>query len=792
MKKRNLIIYVLLGMVLLLPFFYTIYAYTVSYSLIAETWKLRQSLPTRIYDRNGLLIAELYDEYREYTSISDIPDCVKQAFMAAEDSSFFMHTGIDLAGIARAIFVDIASGELRQGGSTITQQLAKQVFAGRERSIRRKLVELFLAREFEKRFTKDQILEMYLNRIYFSHGVYGVSAAASFYFGKPLKDINIAEACVLAGIASAPDRYSPLKNPRNSHDRSQGIMFNLIASGYIGKHEAALQFNTFWQNYIEQCRTRFPEAGIRRENADRAPWFTEYIRRELISMYGEEMVYRGGLTVMTTADLSYQQYADSLLDSSLREQNRRAVWQNTAEIRKIEKMYASLSLGRTAPGEKSRDSDVERTASWNRSFFRDVSDEMSIVSLITGTDTVDEKINSSRNKYDSMMRYSRAEGAIAVIDPSTGGILVLCGGSEFGQSNQLNRAVQSRRQPGSSFKAFVYGAGIESGKITSATAFYDAPITYKGRRDTWKPSNYDKNYSGRVLVRRAFALSLNIVSARIYDIIGGDCIARFASRMTGVPLSRFQKDPTLSLGTTELTPLEMASGFAVYANRGFSVSVHAIREIKDNSGKIIFTIEGKYKKTRIIDEKTAYVMTSMMRDVVDSGTATYAVKKDAGFRFPCAGKTGTNTDFRDAWFIGFTPDIVAAVWIGCESPEFSLGSGESGAVCAAPVWGRFMAFVYSGKKSTSFQSRPSGLNVQYVCSVTGKIPERNCPSRMEYFLPGTGPSEKCDGLHGKLSNIKELISRDKKSGKQREAPGLFESDEDLQNTEDEVIINEQE
>ncbi|HPS58554.1 MAG TPA: PBP1A family penicillin-binding protein [Spirochaetota bacterium] len=763
MKKRNIAIYIILCAVLLIPFIYTVYAYTVSYALIKESAKLKQSAPSRIYDRNGELVAELYDEYRDYTAISEIPECLKLAFIAAEDNSFFMHSGIDLPGIIRAVIVDLTSGELRQGGSTITQQLAKQVYTTRERSVKRKLVELFLAREFEKNYTKEQILEMYLNRIYFSHGVYGVGAAAEFYFGKKLKDINTVEACVLACIPSAPDWYSPLKNPASSYEKSRSVLFNLIASGYISKPDAAAMFNSFWEKFTEQSRTRFTESGIRRENTDRAPWFTEYIRRELVAMYGEDMVYRGGLVVRTTVDIAYQDYADTVMDEVLREQNKRSVWQNTGELKKIEREYAKLSVDRNGNNAGAKSELTERTVAWNRAFIESVSDEVSIAALITGNDGIDAKVSGAGRRHEAMMRKSRAEGAIAVIDPANGEILALCGGSKFSQSNQLNRAVQSRRQPGSSFKAFVYGAAIESGKITAATSFYDSPITYKGRRDTWKPSNYDKDFSGRVLARKAFAMSLNIVSARIYDITGGESITGFASKLTGVPVKRFQTDPTLSLGTTELTPLEMAAGFSVFANNGFSVTPHAIREVTDSSGKILYTAEGRYKKVRVMDDRTAFIMTDIMRDVVDSGTATYAVRSEGGFRLPCAGKTGTNTEFRDAWFIGFTPDIVASVWIGCESPEFSLGSGRSGAAIAAPAWGKFMSRVYSSRKRRSFRSAPPGVTARRICSVTGKAADRNCQSRNEYFLAGTEPVEQCDGLHGKLSNISELISREKNS-----------------------------
>lgn len=774
MKKRNIAIYIILGAVLLAPFFYTVYAYTLSYALIKESAKLKQSAPTRIYDRNGSLVAELYDEYRDYIAISGIPDCIKRAFMAAEDSSFFMHRGVDFTGIMRAVIVDLSSGEMRQGGSTITQQLAKQVYTTRERSIERKLVELFLAREFEKRYSKEQILEMYLNRIYFGHGVYGAGAAAEFYFGKKLKDVNTVEACVLACIPSSPDRYSPLKNPASSYEKSRSVLFNLIASGYISKPDASVMFNSFWENFTQQSSTRFTESGIRRESTDRAPWFTEYIRRELVAMYGEEMVYRGGLTVKTTVDITYQEYADTIMDGALREQNKKSVWQNSSEIKKIEREYARFSVENGTNNSADRSELSERTVSWNRTFLENIADEVSMAALVTGSDMIDAKVSGSKDKYLSMMRKSRAEGAIAVIDPLNGEILALCGGSKFSSSNQLNRAVQSRRQPGSSFKAFVYGAAIESGKITAATSFFDSPITYKGRRNTWKPSNYDRDYSGRVLTRRAFAMSLNIISARIYDIIGGESITKFASKLTGVPVNRFQTDPTLSLGTTELTPLEMAAGFAVFANNGFSVTPHAIREVTDSSGKVLYTAEGRYKKVRVIDERTSFIMTDIMRDVVDSGTATYAVRNEGGFRIPCAGKTGTNTDFRDAWFIGFTPDIVAAVWIGCESPEFSLGSGRSGAAIAAPVWGRFMSKVYSSRKKRSFSSPPAGVTVKTICSVTGKIAEANCQSADEYFITGTEPVEKCDGLHGKLSNISELISREKKNSGSSGDTKLFE------------------
>ncbi len=773
MKKRNIIIYIISAAIVFLPFFYIVYAYNVSYKLFRNSGEIHQSLATAIYDRNGKLVSYLYDEYRKYSPIEQIPDTIIKAFLAAEDNSFYMHTGFDLAGIARAIFIDIASGGIRQGGSTITQQLAKQLLAGKEKSLRRKLVELFLAREFEKKFTKNQILEMYLNQIYMGHGVYGVSAAAEFFFKKEIKSIDIIEAAIIAGIPSAPEKFSPLKNRRAAHDRSLGILFNLIASGAITKEDAAVRFNTFWQNYSETTKTEFPEAGIRRESLDTAQWFVEYIRRELIAKYGEDKVYRGGLKVYTTLDSGYQRSAEEILERSIAELNSRSFAVNRSEIVNAEKEFAlksSVAVGKkTVHGSEQ----LAERIRFNRELIGSVSDELILASMISGYDIPASVASKNLEIYNEIMRLSKTEGALVAIDPSTGGILAMVGGSEFNPVNQLNRAVQSRRQPGSAFKAFVYGAGIEEKRITAATPFQDSPLVYRGGRKSWAPSNYDKDYSGRVLARRALSQSLNIVSAKIYDLTGGEAIAKFAFRLTGIDFKRFQLDPTLSLGTTELTPLEMAKGFAVYANRGLSLPVNAVVKIEDRSGRIIYNSHEILKPERAVSEQTAYIMTSMMQDVVNSGTASYAVRRAAGFKLPCAGKTGTNTSFRDAWFVGYTPDLVAAVWVGCESPRYSLGRGQSGASVAAPVWGSFMNEVYKTRERKKFPSRPGGISEARICSISGDIADRGCPAKNEYFIPGTVPSARCDGLHGKLSNIKELIDREKNSARGKTPPEIF-------------------
>ncbi len=744
-----------------IPFLFMVYAYTSGYKTLQDMGPVKQPLPTRIYDRNGTLISMLYDEYREYAPINEIPDTLKKAFITAEDSSFYHHTGFNIMGIMRAIVVDMASGELKQGGSTITQQLAKQLYTDRERSFRRKAVELFIARELERKYSKDQILELYLNQIYFGHGIYGVKSAAAFFLSKELQDINIAEAALLASIPSAPNRFSPFRNSALSMERSKNIMYNIAGSGYIPRHEAAEIFTRFWQSYSQRLMLIYPEINIRKKTADSAPWITEHIRRELIKKYGEEKVYRGGLEVSTTIDLNHQKAAEKVMEEALSRQNSITAPHNRRLI-----ASGKISINKSESAKKLK---------FAGELEKYLAHELNLISLITGAEAINAKLSPALESYENILQSSRAQGALIAIDPESGGIRAMVGGAGFSSKNQLNRAIQSRRQPGSAFKIFVYGAAIEEGKITPASQFFDAPVTYRSRKETWSPSNYGKDFTGLVLARRALALSLNVVPARIYSITGGESIAKFASKTSGLPYSKFEIDPTLSLGTTEMTPLEMTRGIAAYANGGISVIPHVIREIKEPDGTVIYT-RVKKKGARVIKEETAYIMTSMLKEVVDSGTASYAVKRNAGFTLPCAGKTGTNTDFRDAWFTGFTRDIAATVWVGCDSPEFTLGPGQSGSSAAAPVWGKFMKEVYKTEKYTHFSRPPKGVITKRICTVTGKTAVKGCPGRDEYFIRGTEPSEKCNSLHGKITNIKELIrsSRGKKSESTTE---LFRKDE---------------
>ncbi len=738
-------------LLVLFPFFYFVFVYSESYEILKNESGLRPGLSTRIYDINDKLISELFDENRSYTKIENIPEPVKTAFIAAEDRDFYRHTGIDLMGIMRAIFTDLLSGSLRQGGSTITQQLVKQLYTNREKTIRRKIVELLIAKEFERRYSKDEILEMYLNQIYFGHGVYGVRSAARFYFNRKLDEIGIPEAAVLASIPPAPNRYSPLLNPELTFEKSKTIIFNLIYAGIAERPEVTESFNRFWTHFLDDLKTRYPGVGVRNIKNDRAPFFTEYLRKILIKKFGEDTVYRGGLEVFTTLDLRHQEIAQRLLSREVKKQNSLSEKFNRYGRRRVDRILAGKSMRKAG-----RDEFKTRVRLYGK-LREEIGEELLLGGLLFDTDSLESAVWGHLDAVSDYGKSSRVQGAFISLEPGTGGITSMAGGADPDSGNQLNRAVQSVRQPGSAFKAFIYGAALESKKITLATPFDDLPVFFKGRkRDMdWAPSNYGSSFKGRVLTRKAFAQSLNIVSVLIYQQIGGRRISGFTSRVIGIPKKRITVDPSLALGTTELSPLEMAAGFGVVANRGVSVTPYAIRYIRDSRGKRIFSGEEnvKRKSRRILSREISFLMTSMMRSVVDYGTAFNAVRKNAGFRGNAAGKTGTNSEFRDAWFVGFTPDLVASVWIGCDSQKYTLVPGQSGSVAAAPVWGEFMKEVYRFRKKTRFGGAPGGIVRASICKKTGKLPVKGCPVRKEYFLIGTVPKEKCNSEHSLIMDI---------------------------------------
>ncbi len=745
MPKPRTLLFLLVLLLLISPFLYFVTIYYQTYDIISGINIYQPNLATKVYDVNGQLISEIFDENRTFVDIKKVPKHVIRAFVASEDRSFYKHRGFDVKAILRALVIDVFKGEIRQGGSTITQQLVKKLYTRGERTFRRKLIELFIAKEFEKMYSKDQIMEMYLNLIYFGHGTYGINSAARFYFDCGAEDLTPVQSAVLASMIAAPNRYSPLRNPEESHERSKQVLYSMIEEGFITRDDAISGFYDFWARYLDSIKLRFPTLGVRNRKNDLAPHFTEYIRRIMVQQYGEDKLYREGLSIHTTLDLRIQKAAEETLRTGLEKQKKITALYNRSKFLHFDTMVAE----RYSPGKKLPPRDLKARVGTLSHIRNELVDEMDLCGLLFDMDDMAVSSEKYLEEYDWFRSSGGAEGAIVALEPQTGHIAAMIGGSEFDLRNQLNRAVQAYRQPGSAFKVFVYGAGIESGAITASTSFFDVSADDMEPHRGWRPRNYDKKSRGLVRVRPALALSLNTIAVKTYERVGGDRIARFASKLMGLTTDRFKVDPTLALGTSEVTPLEMARGVAVYANGGREVKPHCICYILDRNGRKIYDAaeSSKSKPRQLVSPGVAFIMTSLLREVIESGTASYAVRKNAGFRLPAAGKTGTNTAFRDAWFVGYTPDLAAAVWIGCDVPKFSLGHAQSGAHSAAPIWGNFMREVYRFRKRQKFPSMPAGVIMRSVCGVTGNLPSPSCPVVTEYFLKGHGPSARCSGSH---------------------------------------------
>lgn len=741
-----------------------------NFSGVQNLKQFQPALPTKLYDVNGEIISELYQEKRDLVSYSDIPRCTINAFLATEDQEFYQHFGINPAAIGRAAIKNIASMKIVQGGSTITQQLAKRLFTKSEKQFTRKILEAILSMQIEKRFSKDEILEMYFNQIYLGHGCYGISSAADLYFNKKVKYLTVAESSVLAALPSSPEDLSPLKDTHAAYEKNRDILNRMVGQKYLTKEKADKIYDEFWPAYVESIRTEYPTKTVHSRNDNAAPHFTDYVRQILIARYGKDVVYNEGLNIFTTLDLKRQQAAEKYLYEGTEQQDKISSPMNRNLDRGVVGfgIYFDLSKLFSLPGIKlQNDPDTAQKIQAQKYITENIIDESEILT----TTTVDIKQNTIYDKFRGEVVYNlsssqKVQGAFLAIEPKTGYITSMVGGASFEVNNQYNRATQAHRQPGSSFKPFVYGAGIDSKIINAGTALPDAPIIdIDAAGETWAPGNYEGDYSGLVRLRTALMKSINIISIRIFDAVGADRIINFASKMLKVSPSRFTPTPSLALGSTEMTPFEMATGYAIYANRGRDVIPYAIRYIVDRDGNELANIEEEVGNIiaikeregsiQIISEDVAFVMTSLMESVASGGTASYGIRQLANFQKKCAGKTGTTSNWTDAWFCGFTPEIAAVVWVGYDKPFLSLGRDQAGAGVAAPIWGRYMKEAYNGMKDPEFPPPPPGVSMGGVCSFTGLAPGPKCPVAGEYMIKGGYPSRTCDGNHQKMQSVLE-------------------------------------
>jgi len=622
---------------------------------------------TKVYDDNDELVTEFQVERRIFLPLVQIPKALRDAVLAVEDARFFSHWGVDPMGIARAVYQNFRRGRIVEGGSTITQQLAKVLFLTPDKSLDRKLKEAFLALELERRYSKDRILEMYLNQIYFGHGAFGVEAAARTYFGKSVSEVDVAEAALLAGLPRAPSTYSPFDHAEQARRRRAHVLNRMVEVRSLNRAQAA-------RSLAEDLHLVPPE---RRRTTGQ--YFLEYVQQAIEAKYGPDMVFKGGLNVYSTLSPTMQLQAEKALRDGLK----------TLEARR-----PAATGGGGQPGKGVAE---------------------------------------------------HPEGAILTIDPQTGYIKAMVGGYDFARS-EFNRAVQAKRQPGSAFKPFVYIAALEAG-LTPSTTMEDAPVTYPVGRNgkPWKPDNYDRKFRGVITLEQAVEESVNVVTVKLQERVGINRTIEVARRL-GIQ-SPLNDDLTIALGSSDLSLLELTSAYGTLANQGVLVTPTVIRYVTDDQGKLIE--ENIPQGKEVLAPEVAYVMTHMLRGVVERGTGVVA--KSLGR--PLAAKTGTTNDYSNAWFIGFTPKIVTGVWIGYDKPR-SLGRDETAARVAVPIWVDYMRKVLAGTPPEEFpvpervvlisvDMDPSGTCARPVVMafVRGTEPRAACGSTRDGAATGQGLRE---------------------------------------------------
>jgi penicillin-binding protein 1A len=701
---------------------------TMDLPTVTELLDYRPPTATTIVAADGTPIGELFEERRYLVPIADVPERVRRAFLAAEDADFYRHRGIDPAGIGRALIANLREGEIVQGASTITQQVVKQLLLSTERSFERKGKEVILAVELESKLSKDEILYLYLNHIYFGAGCYGLAAAARQLFDVEPAGLSVAQAAFLAGLPQAPSRYDPTRNFDAARARQRYVLDRMLAVGSIDarEHEAARAEPIV----IAERRPVFWDA---------APWYADHVRRLLEEEYGGAFATLG-LQVRTPVDLRLQRIADEVLTDGLRTIERQLGRRRTVRHLGATEIDGFLERQRASrPRHGSQQAVVTAVAGdelrirtpWEPGLAaRD--DGGRVAAALRPGDVV--SVFPGTRGADGVMRFAldtkpQIEGALVAIDLASGEVRALVGGVDFRRS-QFNRAVQARRQPGSAFKPFVYAAAIDHG-YTAATLVTDAPISLPdGRRGAWTPRNFGDRYLGPVPLRTALTESLNTVSVRLALDVGIDPFRAYL-RAFGFPTD-FPRHLSLALGSSEVTLLDLTRAYGVFATLGSRFEPVFVTSVVDPGGRPVDFPAAEARFERVLHPATAFVVTDMMRSVVESGTATAARK----LARPAAGKTGTTNESMDAWFVGFTPELLVGVWVGFDA-ERSLGS-LTGGKAATPIWTSFMQRALEGLPVRDF-SPPEDVRLVKIDAETGLLAVPGRPSRTEAFVAGSEP-----------------------------------------------------
>jgi penicillin-binding protein 1A len=638
---------------------------------VLDEYQPRQT--SKLYAADGRFIAELGLERRTLLKLDEIPPILRNAFIMTEDKRFYQHKGVDFLRVPGALIADIKKRSFAEGFSTITMQLARNIFPerlSREKSLVRKLKEAKVAREIEAKYPKEKILELYLNQISLGNGSFGVETASQRYFGKSAKDLNLAEAATLAGLPKAPERYNPRRSPERAIQRRNTVIEVMRSEGAISDADASLA-----KAYPLQLARR-SEAG------DVAPYFVEWVRQQLEQQFGQRL-YEQGLKVYTTLDPDLQSAAERAMENQLRaiESGRYGAYKHTS-------YEAYMSRASDRAGEQA----------------------------------------AANSPY--------LQGAFVAMDPRTGAVRALVGGRDFDDS-KFNRATQALRQPGSTFKPVVYADAVQNGRPPSYIVD-DSPVSVpQSGGGSWTPQNYDGRFEGPIPMRRALYQSRNIVAIKVGMELGAQSVIDMA-RKFGIttPIPPY---PSISIGAADVYPLEMVAAYSAFATLGTRASPTPIVRVENAKGDVLW--EPNPVRVPVMSPEEAWLMVSMMKDVVQRGTAAGSVGSQ--FHLPAGGKTGTTNDGSDVWFIGYTPDLVAGVWMGLDKPQKIKGNAQGGQL-AAPAWTSFMREVYRRKPAPPDWPRPDGIVVRQIDPMSGQLAADGCGGSVtEYFIAGTDPTQTC-------------------------------------------------
>jgi len=679
-------------------FFAGIYIFILSRDLpsLERLENFDPDLVTRIYSSDEVVLHELFYQKRVFAELRDIPEHMRQATIISEDRRFKEHWGISLRSVARAIVVNVLSLSYRQGFSTLSQQLARNLYKsiGFEDNITRKLKEVITAIQIERTYTKDEILEMYLNTVHFGHGTYGVESSAKRFFGKTSSDLTLDESALLVGLLPSPANYSPIRYPKKALARRNIVLKLMFDHKFIDIEDYNYTMNKGLESIIDE-----PLPG-------KAPYFTEYIRRSLEKIDDELgfNIYRDGLKVYTTLDSKLQEIAEEVVMKSVK-----------------------------------RNQEI-----LNRRLFND-DEKFSKLGYfgIYPEDSVRLMMQGEAELYKELREQLLVQVAFVALDPKTGSILAMVGGRPD-YHDQFNRAVQAARQPGSVFKPFVYATAIDN-DYPVTTQLLNQPVVLNvqnanGEWEKWMPRNYDESTGGLTTLREGLRRSLNLISVRlVQELVPAREVKNTAKRL-GISTDIRAVD-AIALGTSEVIPLDIISAYGVFASGGIYSHPLAITRIEDRYGNVIKKFSSVQEE--VLRPSTSYMMTNLMKTVVDAGTGGSARWKYK-FYAPAAGKTGTTQGYSDAWFVGFTPHLVAGVWFGIDDYSISLGKMQDGSRAALPVWARFMREAYKTLelKNTDFK-RPDDVKTVEICSVSKKQSLGPCPVEKEIFIEGTQPVDKC-------------------------------------------------